>query len=84
MDIETEMLAFGGEFHRDSAEVLVQEGSRTIDVWGINILFNVPKEDRLEFNSLINIKPELNHRSIEIENKKICDKIQTIVEKFIT
>ena len=84
VDIEKEVIALGGEFHSDSSVVLVeQEGSNQEDIWGINIYPEKEKNEWLEFNSLVNIKPLKNNRDVEIESEEIKDKIKNIVDRLI-
>ena len=84
VDIEKEVMAIGGEFHSDASVVLVeQEGSNQEHIWGINIYPEKEKNKRLEFNSLVNIKPLKNNRNAEIESEEIKDKIKNIVNRLI-
>lgn len=83
VDIEKEIMAFGGELHSDAAEILIKNNSNSSNLWGINIYFDKRKEERIEFDSLINIKPSLGNRSMGIEDSKIREKIKKIVDKLI-
>ena len=80
---EKEILALGGEFHSDCYEALIENGSQAGNVWGFNIFPDLPKERCLEFTSLINIRPNLGNRSMEIQNEEIRQKISKIIEKII-
>lgn len=82
VDVETEIMAVGGELHADESEALFEQGSKNENLWGFNIYVNKPKEDCLEYNSLINVKPSVN-RSMEVENLEIQEKIKTIVNNLI-
>ncbi len=62
VDIRRRMLAGGGEMHADCEALLLAEGSEQDDLWGANWY---PAEQRIEFESLINIRPRLGNRSIE-------------------
>ena len=84
VDIEKKIIALGGELHSDANSLLVEkEGSNQEDVWGINIYPGKEKNEWLEFNSLINIKPLKNNRDVEIESEEIKDKIKNIVNRLI-
>lgn len=84
VDIEKGIIAMGGEFHSDASVILVgQEGSNQEDIWGINIYPEKEKDEWLEFNSLVNIKPLKNNRDVEIESEEIKDKIKNIVDRLI-
>jgi len=84
IDIEKEIMAIGGELHADANQLLIEnEGSDQRKVWGINIY---PKETRdkwIVFDSLINIKPLSNNRSLGVEDEEIRNKIKEVVSKLI-
>lgn len=82
-DIEKEVLAMGGELHSDCYEALIENGSHGGDIWGFNIFPDLPKERCLEFTSLINIRPNLGNRSMEIQSEEIRQKIAQIIEKIV-
>lgn len=83
VDIEKEIMALGCELHADGAVLLSENGSKLKDTWGINIYPEKSKEDWIEFDSLINIKPQYNNRSRGIEDENIREKIKSIVNKLI-
>jgi len=83
VDVEKEIMAVGGELHIDANEVLVKDGSSQENIWGINIYLDKPKEERIEFFSLINIRPKAKNLSQEIEIPEIKEKIKAIVNKLI-
>ncbi|MFH0739565.1 MAG: DUF5674 family protein [bacterium] len=82
-DLEKEILALGGELHGDGYELLIENGSSGGDIWGFNIFPDLPKERCLEFTSLINIRPNLGNRSMEIQSEEIRQKIAQIINKII-
>lgn len=83
VDVKRGVVALGGEFHVDANEALLKDGSDQENIWGINILLNKPKEQWLEFNALINIKPALNNRSMDIKDETIKKKIKEIINELI-
>lgn len=82
-DVEKEKIALGGEWHSECQEALVNQGSDGREVWGFNIHLNQPKETRLEFFALINIKPCFKIKNMEIQDEDIKGAIRAIVDKFI-
>jgi hypothetical protein len=80
VDIEKQIIAFGGELHSDAAEKLVEQGSDNRNLWGGNLRFS---ENKIEYMSLINIKPTENSFSMDIENKDIIMKIDKVIEKLV-
>lgn len=83
VDLKHKILAVGGELHADAEAFLLEKGSKQKDLWGINIYPDKPKSKRIEFSALINIRPSLGNRSIEIQDQKIKEKIRKIMDKLI-
>ncbi|PIR04922.1 MAG: hypothetical protein COV57_01950 [Candidatus Liptonbacteria bacterium CG11_big_fil_rev_8_21_14_0_20_35_14] len=83
VDIEREVMALGGEWHMDSNQVLIKDGSKQYNVWGFNIYLNRKGKDRVEYTSLINIRPVDGNRSMEVKSFIICDKMYNIINKLI-
>jgi hypothetical protein len=83
IDIEKEILSIGGEWHSEGEELLVRDGSDSQNVWGINFYpWNTTKE-RIEYISLINVKPAIGHKTMKIKDEKIKDKINKIVKELL-
>ena len=76
VDIEKSILAGGGAMHADCEEVLLENGSKQKDVWGADWF---PKEKRVAFKSLINIRPRQNNRSMEIQDPELRDQVERVI-----
>lgn len=83
VDIEKEVMAIGGGLHADEEAFLLQQGSLQENLWGINLFPNMSMPDMVEFDSIINIRPQQNNRSRNIENEQIRNKILFIVKKLV-
>ena len=83
LDIEKEIIAFGGEYHADANEILIESGSRQSDVWGFNIYFDRPRDSWIEYVSLINIRPKAGNMEMEIKDNAIRNKMKTIINSKI-
>lgn len=83
IDIEKEIMAVDGELHADEAELLVENGSKHENLWGINIYPEIETEDWIEFDSMINLKPLLSNRTRNIDSPEIKQKIINIVNRLI-
>lgn len=83
VDIKKGILALGGELHADGEELLLKEGSKQMDLWGINIYPAKVKNKWLEFSALINIRPSIDNNSMEIQDPKIKETIKNIVDNLI-
>lgn len=79
VDIRRRILAGGGEMHADCEEVLLEHGSEQDDLWGANWY---PAEQRIEFESLINIRPRLGNRSILIQSEELRQKVETVTREI--
>lgn len=83
VDIEKEILAAGGEFHSDSESLLLENGSKQENLWGINYFPGRQGDARIEYSALINIRPRNKNYSFEIKDSAICEKIKKIVDKIL-
>lgn len=79
VDIFERKLALDAEMHADLETLLLQEGSLQKNLWGINLYPEMEGEDFLEFDSLINIRPNQGNRSRGIEDPAIQDAIKEII-----
>lgn len=83
VDIEKGMLAVDAELHADIEAMFIENGSSQKDLWGINLYPENTKEDFVEFDSMINIKPAQGNRSRSVENGSIRKVILELVEKKV-
>jgi len=80
VDIRRHMVSGGGEMHADCESVLLDDGSEQDDLWGANWY---PAEQRIEFESLINIRPRLGNRSILIQDEDLRKQVETITREIL-
>ena len=83
VDIEKEIMAIDGELHADEQALLLENGSKQENLWGINMYPDNSSEDFIEFDSVINIRPSQQNRSREVDNPEIKKKILQIVSKLV-
>jgi hypothetical protein len=82
VDIEKEIIAFGGEMHADAEKVLLNSGSEQENLWGANIYpWKTPVE--IEYLSLINIRPICSNFSMEIKDDNLKKKVLEITKKWV-
>jgi len=84
VDIELGIMAIGGELHADEEAILLEQGSKQINLWGINLYPDISSEDWIEFDSMINVRPSQNNRSRSVEDESIRNRIIEIVNKLIS
>jgi Protein of unknown function (DUF5674) len=80
VDIERGILAGGGELHADCEAVLLDDGSRQDNIWGAS--WN-PLTQEVFFESLINIRPRQNNRSMEILDSEIREQVAQITQELL-
>jgi hypothetical protein len=83
VDVERKIIALDAELHADLEALLLENNSKQKDLWGINLYPMQPKNEMIEFDSMINIRPSQNNRSRNVENLKIREKIKKIIKKII-
>ncbi len=84
VDVQKEILVVDAELHSDEEAYLLQLGSKQENLWGINIYPDLDKEERIEFDSMINLRPSQNNNSRGVDNEDIRKKILDIVNSKIT
>ena len=80
VDIRRRILSGGGEMHADCESVLLEAGSEQDDLWGANWY---PAEQRIAFESLINIRPRLGNRNILIQNQELRENVESITREIL-
>lgn len=83
VDVRREVLALGGELHADAEALLLDDGSAQGDLWGFNLYPDKPRSERIEFSSLINVRPAAGNRSLVIQDALLQEKIRQIVDRLI-
>lgn len=83
VDLEKSIMAIGGEMHADEEAVLLNNGSKQENLWGINLYPDVSGEDFVEFDSMINIRPRQNNRSRNVEDEGVRKQILAVVNKLV-
>lgn len=80
VDIRRRALSGGGEMHSDCESVLLEDGSEQDDLWGANWY---PAEQRIEYESLINIRPRLGNRNVLIQDENIRQQVESITRELM-
>jgi hypothetical protein len=79
VDVERKIMALDGELHADEEALLLENGSRQENLWGINLYPELQGLDRIEFDSVINLRPSQGNRSRGVDDPVIREKIvQTV------
>lgn len=84
VDLKQNIMALGGELHADEEAKLIEEhGSKREDLWGINLYPKKTGAEWIEFDSMINIKPQYGNSSRGVENEETRIKIISLVNKLV-
>ncbi|MFC1727262.1 DUF5674 family protein [Patescibacteria group bacterium] len=83
VDIKKEIMVVDAGLHADQENKLLETGSRKENLWGINLYPGKKGEDFIEFNSMINLRPNQGNLSRGVENPKIRKRIIEVVSKLV-
>jgi hypothetical protein len=79
VDIRRGVAAGGGRLHADCEADLLDDGSLQVDVWGADW---VPKNRRVRFEALINLRPGQNNPSVEILDSSVRTEVERTVRRL--
>ncbi|MBA3724198.1 MAG: hypothetical protein H0W89_04925 [Candidatus Levybacteria bacterium] len=79
IDIEKNICSAGCDLHADSEKVLLEQGSAQEDLWGGGI--NLETKE-IDYNSFINIRPNQNNTTIEIQDFAIKEKFEQLMKEY--
>ncbi len=80
VDIEQKVMTIGGLRHFEGEQLLISQGSKQSNLWGGGIDLQTRE---LDFDSMINIRPNQNNPSREILDQKVREQIKNIVNKLL-
>lgn len=83
VDIEKKIVAVDGEMHADLEQLLLENGSEQKNLWGINFYPDLAREEWVEFDSMINVRPAQNNRSRNVDDAETRNKIILVVKLWI-
>ena len=79
IDVNKNICSAGMDRHFEGEEILLKQGSKQSDLWGGGIDLEIKSTD---FNSFINIRPNDNNTSNEIQNPDIRKKYEDLTKFF--
>ena len=83
VDLRLGVLAVDAELHADLESLLLSEGSRQQDLWGINLFPEMEGEDMVEFDSMINIRPWQNNYGRGVDSEETRDAIMGVINRVV-
>ena len=84
VDVDQGLIALDAELHSDLEALLLENGSRQKDLWGINLYVDLADDDFVEFDSMINMRPSQGNTSRGVDNEETQRRIVDVVNKWIT
>ncbi len=81
IDVENKVCSAGADRHFESEKILLDQGSKQSNLWGGGIDVNSKVVD---YNSFINIRPNDNNNSNEIQSEKIRNIYREFTEFFFS
>lgn len=83
VDIERAIMIAGMTMHSDGEEILLENGSKQADLWGINLYLQQSGDEWIEYDSVINLRPSHGNVSRGVDDPKIRQKIREIVNQLV-
>ena len=80
VDIKRNILAGGGQMHADCESLLLQNGSQQSDIWGADW---IPSIQKVEFDALINIRPNQQNFAMTIQDPSIKQRVEKITRQLL-
>jgi hypothetical protein len=78
VDVERGVVGLGGEMHADAEQLLLEDGSRQVDLWGANYYPGRGRDGCIEYTALINIRPAAGNRSMEVQDPAVRDRVRDL------
>lgn len=83
IDIEQAIMIAGMTMHSDGEEILLENGSKQADLWGINLYLQQSGDEWIEYDSVINLRPSQGNDSRGVDDPAIREKIREIVNHLV-
>ena len=83
VDVERGVMAIGGELNSDEEALLLEDGSKQLQLWGINLYPSIGDESWIEFDSMINIRPSQGNRSRSVDDPETRKAIVAVVVRLV-
>ena len=83
IDVDRELIAVDAELHSDLEALLLEGGSKQKSLWGINFYPEMQKDEFIEFDSMINMRPSQRNMTRSVDSEEIRKKIIEIVNKWV-
>lgn len=82
VDLERDVVCAGGGLHSDEEAMLLEDGSQQKNLWGANFFLHRPRGERLEYTSMINIRPSDGNARQVIGSPEIRQRVKALADRF--
>ena len=82
VDLEKRIICAGGGLHSDEEQMLLDQGSAQTGLWGANYYWQDSSEQRFEYTSMINVRPEDGNKTQQIQSSELKEAIRTLAIHF--
>lgn len=79
IDVRKKVCSAGADRHFESEKILLDGGSKQSDLWGGGVDLDTKI---IDFKSFINIRPNDNNRSNEIQDREIIKEFEKLTKYF--
>lgn len=84
VDVEKHLVAVDAPMHFDEEQLLLEQGSRQYDLWGINLYpADYGSDDFIEYDSMINVRSTQGNESRGVEDPTVRKKIVEVVAEVV-
>jgi len=84
VDIVKKIVIVDMPMHFEGEQELLSQGSKQHDLWGINLLpAKYGTDEFVVYDSMINIKPRQNNKSMSVESDEIRAQLKSIVDEVV-
>jgi len=83
VDVQRRLVAVDAELHADLEALLIEDGSKQHDLWGINFYPALEGEDFIEFDSMINMRPSQGNLSRGVDDETVRKEIADIIAQWV-
>ena len=83
VDVKRRVMLLDADMHADQEAELLSEGAAQRDLWGINLYPELPEDEWLEFDSMINLRPSFGNRSRRVDDPATRTAIADLVARLV-
>ena len=83
VDVELAIIIAGMAMHSDGEEILLENGSKQANLWGINLYLQQSADDWIEYDSVINLRPSQGNISRGVDDPAVQQKIRNIINQLV-